>query len=433
MNKATINIIGACTSRDIFGITNMDNDDDPDSYNIQSYIWNISPFFLFDKNFNIDFNKFIEYREKYKKDLKTTISNFGALRVFSSLKKNIFETSDFNNCEFLIIDNFFSSLQYYELEDGTIITRTDDSILNYLIRNNVVPKIINKFEFEDISAAIKREMIKKFCLKIKENIEEENIIIIEYFPANLIFNDKYKHFGTFFEPQIYKKLIDKYKWSASILKENLKKAKYISPPAVSISDANHKWGQHIVHFLPEYYFNYYLPIIDFHSSKKNITNNNNQVNLQNIKSSFDNLIIERYGKEIKKFNLNIFNNSYKKNRTYEILSYHNFKILFNSKNNSITNYKIIKPGFYPIYSKINNNCFLMYIIINNKIFYFKEITFFAKVILTENQIWLDSVIYNKDNTISLNLYDKFLSFRPNGETCLMPWNREWEHIKLQEI
>lgn len=442
MSKAVINIIGACTSRDIFGITNKDRDD-PESYKIQSYIWNISPFYLFDKNFYIDDLKFIKYREKYKSEMRTNISDFCALRTLLSLKKNIFEITDFENCDNLIIDNFFCQLKYYELEDKTIITRTDDNLLNFLISNKAVPKIINKFEFNDISIALKKEMIKKFCLKIKEYIDESKIIIIEYRPANIIFNKNYDHFGIFSNSKAYKNNLNKFKWTAQILKENLMNATYIAPPAVTISDYNHKWSQHLLHYLPDYYYHYYIPIIDLQtrntSTSKDNTENNKylhsqkHINIKNIKINFDKHIIDKYGPKIIKNNIHDFKKLYLNNKIYEIYSFHNTKIFLNTENKSIVNSKTINALFYPIYVKIDHDKIMLYIIINNKIFYINEITFFAKANLSENQTWLNSIIYNNNNTISFKLYDKFLSFRANGESCFMPWNREWEHISLHEI
>lgn len=433
MSKAIINIIGACTSRDIFGITNMD-DDSPESYKIQSYIWNISPFYLFDKNFYIDDSKFIEYREKYKLKTKTHINNFRALRVLSSLKKNIFEITNFENCDFLIIDNFFCKLQYYELEDKTIITKTDDNFLKFLIANKVIPNIINKFNFDDIAVDLRKEMIKKFCLKIKQYIDETKIIIIEYRPANIVFNNNYKHSDFFSPSPVYKKTLDRFKWTASILRENLKNSKYICPPAVTISDYHHKWGPHLLHYLSEYYFNYYIPIIDLYSSRKHISRKDIENNYtEKIKADFDDLIINKYSPEIIKNNIYDFKNLYLNNKTYELFSIHNTKIFLNIENKSIVNNKTINPLFYPLYAKIDCSKIMLYIVINNKIFYINKITFFAKVNLSECQAWLNSVIYNSNNTISLKLYNKFLSFRKNGSSCLMPWNKTWESISLQEI
>lgn len=237
MSKVTINIIGTCTSRDIFGITSKDGDD-PESYKIQSYIWNVSPLYLFEKNISIDDSTFLKYLEKYKIEKKSRIHNFCARRFLYSLKKNIFERINFDNCDFLILDNFFCRLNYFELEDKTIITISDEEFLNYLIINNVVPKIKRKFCFEDIPIYDREEMIQNFCLVIRQHIDERKIILIEYRPSNILFNSIYNHYRTFFSISDYKKQIEKFKWTASILKENLKNANHICPPAVTIGDQN---------------------------------------------------------------------------------------------------------------------------------------------------------------------------------------------------
>lgn len=432
MTKATINIIGACLPRDIFGITNMDRDD-PASYKIQSYIQNISPLYLFDKNFSIDESKFIEIREKFKRESGKNISNFLALRVLTSLKKNIFEIANFENCDFLIIDNFFCRHRYYELENHAFITRTDDNLLNFLISNKVVPKIVKKFNFEDVPIDIKMEMIKQFCLKIRQYIDETKIIIIETRPANIIFNSTYKQADIQTSSKFYKKQLNKFKWTASVLKNFLPSSIYIRPPSVTISDYNHKWGPHILHYLPEYYFNYYIPIIDLYTCDNKIQKKDIEEKAEKIKSNFDKYIIDKYGSIITENNIFNFNKLYIHNKIYEIYSIHNTKIFINIENKSIIHSKMIKSTFYPIYAKLNQDKIMLYILINNKIFYISGITFFTKVHLSENQTWLNYVIYNNNNTISLKLYNKFLSFRSEGQTSLVPWNKSWESINLHEI
>lgn len=163
-----------------------------------------------------------------------------------------------------------------------------------------------------------------------------------------------------------------------------------------------------------------------------LTDDDSNCNID-FKTDCENLKIDNNEQENIKGTLDDFKVLYLNNKTYEFLSFHKAKIFLNIEDISIVNSKIINPLLYPIYAKINIDKILIYIITNNKIFYINKITYPAKVHLSENQIWLNSVIYNNDNTISLKLNDKFLSFRPDGESSMMPWNRNWEHINIQEI
>ena len=253
----TINILGCCVSRDLFGLFKNNG-----GFDIKQCITNISPL-------SVCSPKLSENVKCTESDLPN--SNHYAQRCNClDLNKTVFEYLSLFNADYTLIDLgilFFIYTLKVKMPDDTVtyITYKDGLKQNPEFLENAPFEIIEKFRFPD-----KKELffdyLQQYAELIKEHIPEEKMIILElpltqrfidknakidYFSTECTTEEIPKNSARCFDTSLTcrylkraYKLFEKYFPNAHVIK---------CPDTEVLCNQNHKWGLHPLHYTIEFY------------------------------------------------------------------------------------------------------------------------------------------------------------------------------------
>ena len=286
----SVNIFASCVSRDIFSFKHEDlgwEDDKFENYDVCQYINFVSPLFCMQET-KSNVNVLDDFIEKYRKKNKDT-SNFRLRCKKLDITKTSLSYITQKKSDFLILDNYIFQYDYLILENGDIITSTYRDFINFLIENNVLPRIKKVANCYDFSIDTVRENISKLARLIKEHYPLSNIILVEVKPALFYLSSNNKIIN--FDLNYYQNLKNKLEFFFDILKNEFSGCNIIKSPEIQIGDEKHTWGLLSVHYIKDYY-NYCRKIINSISKGEN--------------SKTQELILDDYNREIKYKYFNFF-------------------------------------------------------------------------------------------------------------------------------
>ena len=247
-----ISILGVCTSRDIFGIS-----DTTQKYTVDAFVQSCNPISA------VSPSPLIKDDDNGFKTVFDGWSDFYIRCAKQDIKKEVFSYFEKKKSEWLIID--FASLR----KDLLI---TDKGICTELIphkaRNLYEEGFIGSYKVlnaNSISRIKLLEYIDSYLERLLNIYQEKNIIVIDILGVDYCVNKQTKLIKYFDEQEV--KTVNPLSHEIyEYTKERLPNCHYIPFPEEMIGDANHKWGANKLHFLKEYY-DYAYCCIDTITSK----------------------------------------------------------------------------------------------------------------------------------------------------------------------
>jgi hypothetical protein len=246
----SFNILGVCTSRDIFTLTGGDK-----KYEINQYTLGFSPLFAFDSGFKIS-----------KSDLDSIgpdVSAFRKRAFYIDLTRSVFDFLTVRSSDYLIVDVAL-------LKDSYFLTVDGHYFLEGKIRSPLYKELVEKFKCPAVKEACipcdflpKEEVdkrLKAYASKLLTIYSPEQIILCEHQHSRLYV--KGGKIGAF-------KDFDK-KWGMrdqfvaychGVLKRELKGCHVIGYLSNAVADLNHHFGVSPLHFSKGYY-SYFMECID---------------------------------------------------------------------------------------------------------------------------------------------------------------------------
>ncbi|MCI1930358.1 MAG: DUF6270 domain-containing protein [Clostridia bacterium] len=251
-NPVPVSIFGSCVSRDILEF------DDEKKLSLETYVARQSIVSALANPIDVKYDDFL-IKSKFKKNA-----------VYNDFIKNTFNLFINDNSKYLIvdfIDERFKLAKYKgsvvtlsnELKEADIFNRNEsDYKINAVskIKNWKIFKLKNKlFGFSYIyDGILLEEYLKKFCDKILEIYNGENIILHR---AVMLDNYKDKNGKIKKFPRNYtvnnKKVNDKLNYMYDFLRENINGIKILDFCKDFYADENHKWGLAPMHYEEDYY------------------------------------------------------------------------------------------------------------------------------------------------------------------------------------
>lgn len=287
--KKTINILGSCVSRDMFGLF-----EDDGGFEIHKCVMNSNIF-------SICSPKLSQESLCTEDDFVNTSHNFQKRCAVLDINKGVLDYIKEFDADFFVIDmtNMISkkilkvrSKGSTDEYDFTYITLTTALEENMDILDNIgveVLETLNAFDDEFTMAGF----IYQYAELIKENFDENRIIITELFPCER-YIDANGNIVTFAGGVNIHAKNKAMELAYEMLESALPNAHVIKFPRVEImANYNHKWGINLLHYVTEFY-EYLLKcvrVIAYNSNREY-----EELLLEDIRTMFEQLINERYGR-----------------------------------------------------------------------------------------------------------------------------------------
>ncbi len=289
VQKKTVNILGGCVSRDIFGMFGDDGGFEIKKCVINSNIFSIcSP-------------KLSEEQICTEDDFVNSNHNFQKRCAALDINKKVIEYIKVSDADFLVLDmtNLISKKILKVRKKGvtdeydfTYITLTNALEENIDLLDNMGIEVLDTFvAFEDEFTMA--GFIYQYIELIKENFDENKIIIAELFPCERYIdaNGNIMTFAGGGNIPIKNRSME---LAYEMLEDALPNAHVIKfPRAEILANYNHKWGMNIFHYITEFY-EYLLKCVRVIAYNSNREYEN--ILLEDIRTLFEQFICEKYGR-----------------------------------------------------------------------------------------------------------------------------------------
>ena len=286
--KKTINILGGCVSRDMFGMF-----EDDGGFEIKKCVMNSNIF-------SICSPKLSEESLCTEDDFVNSNHNFQKRCAVLDINKKVLDYIKQTDSDYLVVDmtNLISKKIMKVRKKGstdeydfTYITLTTALEENLELLDNIGIEVLETFlAFEDEFTMA--GFIYQYVEFIKENFDEEKIIISELFPCEryIDVNGNIVTFAGGGNIPIKNRCME---LAYEMLENALPNAHVIKFPRVEIlANYNHKWGLNIFHYITEFY-EYLLKCvraIAYSGSREY-----KEILLEDIRTLFEQFMSERYG------------------------------------------------------------------------------------------------------------------------------------------
>lgn len=253
----SFNILGVCTSRDIFSRTNS-----KDKYTVNKYTLGFSPFFIFDEGAGIDPKAYYDVADKHK----LPYSNFMKRAFLLELNRQAIDYIHSQKSDYLLLDSTVFRFTYFKTADNKYfvngIKNQRTEFYKVLARELKLPPVADPCvpcDFLDDDEISRR--LKNYAQKILSMYEPSKIILIRHHNARLL---KMMNGGVrFFKNEDGK--LDREDNFIDLCFNKLKNAlpgcHVINNLDNAVSDAAHPLGISPLHFTYGYY-KYCLDCID---------------------------------------------------------------------------------------------------------------------------------------------------------------------------
>ncbi len=178
----SFNILGVCTSRDIFSRTNS-----KDKYTVNKYTLGFSPFFIFDESAAIDSKDYYEIADK----LKLPYSNFMKRAFLLELNRQAIDYVYSQKSDYLLLDATVFRVSYFKTADNKYfangIKNQRTEFYKVLAKELKLPPIVDPnvpCDFLDDNEISRR--LKRYAQKLLSMYDPSKIILCNHHNARLL-------------------------------------------------------------------------------------------------------------------------------------------------------------------------------------------------------------------------------------------------------
>ena len=240
----SFNILGVCTSRDIFSQTEGEK-----KYQIKKYTLGFSPLFVFEDGLKIDKESFDSV------ELGMKIHQFGRRACYLEFTHSVFDFITQEQSDYLIIDLSLLRNSYFLTEDGHyfIYGRKKLRLYEEMVEKLNLPAVKEKSipcDFLPQKEVEKR--LKAYAAKLLALYRPEQIILCEHKHSRLsVCGDMIRSFRNFDET--YGRGDKFVNFAFTVMKDELKGCHVINYLSNAFADAHHRLGKSPLHYIKEYY------------------------------------------------------------------------------------------------------------------------------------------------------------------------------------
>lgn len=280
--KSTLNLLGCCVIRDIFGLH-----EDDGGYSIKRFVQNVSPVSAVTNSPLL--------REIRDEDLLLAkTKRFFAKCQKLELEKGIFEYIKADRADYLVVDvaEFRRKLYFFGTNKGYF---SENYNLRYLFDNyieaGIIPgeyKILSPF---DIDQAELDMMLEMFCRELEKICSRDRIIFVEIKAGghhdidNVELCDAEDRTAEIFNKRIT--------YAYEKVRAYLSDIHVIEFPCNVSIEPRHKWGRNLLHFVGEYY-DYALNAINV-ITEGNLSLQDERLKLKMLKEEYEQILSNKYG------------------------------------------------------------------------------------------------------------------------------------------
>ncbi len=265
----SFNILGVCTSRDIFSRTNS-----KDKYEVYKYTFRFSPLFVFEGGVDITYKEFIDIISEQG----IAASNFVKRSFYLEITRRVFKFISEKKSDYLLLDMSMQRSSCFMTEDGKFYYQTKKNIemYNALVKKLHISPIVKeniKFNSFDKEECIAR--LKKYAEKILEIYKPSQIILCNHLNSQLV-NKKGRYIRIFNNIRAINEKNDYIDFCFNVMKNYLFGCHVIDYLKNSVADAEHPLGLSPLHYTNLYY-EYHIECIDLITKKIPL---NEELNMQ---------------------------------------------------------------------------------------------------------------------------------------------------------
>lgn len=285
----SFNILGVCTTRDIFAVTKGD-----EKYEIKKYTLGFSPLFALEEGLKIDKEAF--------NSVETSLTSFRRRAAYLEFTHTVFDFLTESQSDYLIIDMAVLKNSYLLTEDGHYFMagRYNLSLYKKLVEELNVPAVkAESIPCDFLPKDKVVERLKSYAAKLLTIYKPEQIILCEHQHSRLCVKGKklgqFKHFEN-----KWGRRSEFISFCFDVMKNELRGCHVINYLNNAVADLNHRFGTSPLHFAKHYY-SYYFECIEL--ILKKLPAERELVQLKKILKKWNNLCAIKYFPMLKKLAL----------------------------------------------------------------------------------------------------------------------------------
>lgn len=299
--KTSVNILGCCVSRDVFGFQ-----EDNGGYDIRQYLNWISPLLVFERRVPLN-------REKMEAlDVSAVGPAWGKKCILHDMERTYLEYIKSKKSDYLIVDMANSRYDIVKFKDGSMGTYSNVYIIDMMSDHGVCPEIESIDGCDSISIEKIKEAIKNIANFIRQNYPVERVILLELKESFVFFDAtsdsiyRYEDINTIYK---HNKMMH---FCFSLLKKELGGGvNIIYLPENIVCNRHHFWGNEPLHYTNEYY-DYCFRAINLIINSDNIDNVNKCLEI--MRNDCSDIYRKKYG--LVEDHLSKFENKISKNKHF---------------------------------------------------------------------------------------------------------------------
>ena len=297
--SCTINVLGVCTSRDIFtfGMGGQESN----GYVVGRYLESIDPVSALSKSVA---PKELRHDDPELASAFDSLVNFRKRMLEFEINKGAFEYFEAVDSEWLLTDAGSLRFDLFKYEVASEDGDTETAYLETCFQGNILklcdlgalPQPEAKITLDDVPDEEVDHCLEEYSDWILGLYDEDHIILNEVRPAHFFVDgDKAGAFdqdtGIFDYETVarYAKNTDR---GFDFLKKRFPRAHVIEFPRGTMADAQNYWGLHPLHFIPEYY-DYGLEAVDI-ITKGGFSREEERRRLDELKARYEKIIRDKY-------------------------------------------------------------------------------------------------------------------------------------------
>ncbi len=309
----SFNILGVCTSRDIFSRTK-----DGANYQINKYTLGFSPFFCFEPGLKFDKDEF--YKVEYKNG-----TNFSKRAAYIEFTRSVFDFLTEQESDYLLIDVAMLRSSYFKTEDGNYFVCSTKKRMDFyqnLVKDLNFPAVKEQnIPCDFLPEDEIRKRLKAYAAKLLTIYKPAQIILCNHQLSRMLYkNRRIVFFSNFDENWGHKN--EFISFCFNIMKTELKGCHIIESLSNAVADVKHPLGIHPMHFTPGYY-KYCIESINLIT--KGLPVDEESMRLKNIHDKWNKFYATKYFKKLLDYTavLKADNESFNKNREDQIIKGNN--------------------------------------------------------------------------------------------------------------
>jgi len=280
MKKATINMLGSCIIRDVFGLHENDGD-----YEIRQFLNFISPLTMFDKAVPVDEEGLRSF------DAGKICKKWQIKCVFYDMTRRAYDYIRQQDSDWFITDAAPLRYDLVQFKGGELCCRSNNKLFNILERKHICPPIEKILSCDEMSFEEIRRRLEKYAEAVLRIYPPEKIILVEVKKVDLFYNPETGNIYQFEKlhgHRIQNKIMQ---FSFEVLCEAFRGCHIIRMPDYMMGNELHKWGKEPLHYTMEYY-DYCLEACNIITANPDVDTKNV---LEELRRKYSNINLNKYG------------------------------------------------------------------------------------------------------------------------------------------